>query len=298
MRNEKCGIYRIFCSQSKNFYIGSSKQIHNRWSQHRHDLRRGKSHCVYLQHAWTRYGEALFEFSVVEECGADELEAREQFYIDALKPRYNSITDIRRRYGAEMLAKRAASIRARAALITHCPHGHEYTAENSYVGRKGERICRTCNKERVSGIYASETPEQREARRRRAGEYHNRTRDVRLEKQREYSEANRDTKRAYDKANLARAAEHARIRRLSETPEQRERRLRTKRGGDYKGRECTPEKAAKISAALKGRTRRGPNCPNGHPYDEVNSRVTKYGKVECKTCRNERKRATRLAKAA
>jgi hypothetical protein len=30
------------------------------------------------------------------------------------------------------------------ALATHCPHGHEYSPENTYVTPKGHRRCRTC----------------------------------------------------------------------------------------------------------------------------------------------------------
>lgn len=31
---------------------------------------------------------------------------------------------------------------------THCPRGHEYSRENTYVNPKGSRECRTCRKER------------------------------------------------------------------------------------------------------------------------------------------------------
>ena len=41
-----------------------------------------------------------------------------------------------------------ATNRKRAALITHCPHGHEYTAENTRVSRSGGRVCRTCDRAR------------------------------------------------------------------------------------------------------------------------------------------------------
>lgn len=30
--------------------------------------------------------------------------------------------------------------------ITHCPHGHQYTAENTATGSRGERRCRECNR--------------------------------------------------------------------------------------------------------------------------------------------------------
>jgi hypothetical protein len=32
--------------------------------------------------------------------------------------------------------------------LTHCPHGHEYTPENIHIGKKGERYCRACLRER------------------------------------------------------------------------------------------------------------------------------------------------------
>jgi hypothetical protein len=33
---------------------------------------------------------------------------------------------------------------------THCPHGHEYTEANTYVGPKNDRQCRTCKRERTA----------------------------------------------------------------------------------------------------------------------------------------------------
>jgi len=38
--------------------------------------------------------------------------------------------------------------RANTALNTHCVHGHEYTEENTYKCRNGQRQCRTCRKAR------------------------------------------------------------------------------------------------------------------------------------------------------
>lgn len=31
---------------------------------------------------------------------------------------------------------------------THCPRGHEYNSTNTYINKRGGRICRTCNRER------------------------------------------------------------------------------------------------------------------------------------------------------
>lgn len=40
--------------------------------------------------------------------------------------------------------------RRRLVLITHCPHGHEYTEENTYISPNNGRVCRVCNRERTS----------------------------------------------------------------------------------------------------------------------------------------------------
>jgi HNH endonuclease len=40
-----------------------------------------------------------------------------------------------------------AMVKARAAAITHCPQGHEYTPENTYL-HNGMRTCRTCQRAR------------------------------------------------------------------------------------------------------------------------------------------------------
>jgi hypothetical protein len=41
---------------------------------------------------------------------------------------------------------RGESLYARNAAKTHCANGHEYTPENTYVSRKGQRKCRVCNR--------------------------------------------------------------------------------------------------------------------------------------------------------
>jgi hypothetical protein len=39
-----------------------------------------------------------------------------------------------------------------ALTITHCPHGHEYTPENTaYWGSRKKRMCRECNRIRLRG---------------------------------------------------------------------------------------------------------------------------------------------------
>lgn len=195
-----CGVYLIVCKPTGKSYVGSSKQIPARWTQHRRVLNAGKSNSRYLQHAWSKHGENAFEFSILEYCAVDELEIREQNFIDALLPELNIITSVKRRYGAEMLARRAAAIRARALTITQCPRGHAYDEANTYRNAKGKRICRACNALRVANVYANETPEEREMRRRRAKAYYQGpSHENLLSQQRAYQAARKDHKREYDR---------------------------------------------------------------------------------------------------
>jgi hypothetical protein len=102
-------------------------------------------------------------------------------------------------------------MRAFKASITHCPKGHEYTAENTYIGKiKGERRCKQCNAERVAKIYASETPEQTATRLSRSNAYYQRNYDSARAKQNEYAARTREAKRAYDRDPINVAKKQAR----------------------------------------------------------------------------------------
>lgn len=45
---------------------------------------------------------------------------------------------------------RGEGLPARNAVKTHCPQGHRYTADNTYLTCRGGRMCRTCSKARAS----------------------------------------------------------------------------------------------------------------------------------------------------
>lgn len=65
-------------------YVGSSKDIYTRWSQHKHDLRRHTHRNVLLQRAWDKYGEDGFVFDILERTAEDRLLEREQFWYEKL----------------------------------------------------------------------------------------------------------------------------------------------------------------------------------------------------------------------
>jgi hypothetical protein len=177
--------------------------LYARWSEHKRSLRQGRHHTYKLQRAWNKHTEAAFIFSVIEECGREELRDREQAYVDRLMPAYNIMTDVKSNTGAEMLARRAATTRARAALITHCPRGHPYNDANTYINAKRKRICRACNAIRVCAVYAAETPTQTEARLQKYRRYHFANRERHLEMMRAYVATHKAEKAAYDRARRA-----------------------------------------------------------------------------------------------
>lgn len=151
-----------------------------RWRTHRAALRRSKHTSPKLQMAWEAHGAEAFQFDVIEHCARGERFEREQFHIDRLKPELNVWKTVfpLDSLPPEVLAKRIAALRARAALITHCPKGHEYNKANTHVNKKGKRICRACATDRMRAKLQRESPEQREARRRRAAVYYAANRDM------------------------------------------------------------------------------------------------------------------------
>ena len=84
----KSGIYKITNTENGKFYIGSSKNIEERWNDHKQYLR-GKYHInPKLQHAWDFYGEDKFIFEIVEETDQTKeiLLEKENYYFSLLKP--------------------------------------------------------------------------------------------------------------------------------------------------------------------------------------------------------------------
>lgn len=79
------GIYQIRCAPTGKIYVGSAVNMRARWQQHRSQLRKGTHVNAYLQNAWDRYGEANFEFSVLERTPRAELLRREQHWIDTTR---------------------------------------------------------------------------------------------------------------------------------------------------------------------------------------------------------------------
>ena len=75
-------IYKIRNVVNGKFYVGSAKDTRVRFRQHRKLLRKGTHHCKHLQAAWSKYGEDVFKFEVVERLSSwEELEPAEDRWL-------------------------------------------------------------------------------------------------------------------------------------------------------------------------------------------------------------------------
>ena len=86
------GIYKITNKITGKGYVGSSINLEYRWARHFKMLRAGTHHSPHLQASYDKYGEEVFEVSILEELEriSDLVElkrvmlSREQYWIDTL----------------------------------------------------------------------------------------------------------------------------------------------------------------------------------------------------------------------
>lgn len=89
------GIYKItFIQDQSKFYIGSTcMTFRKRWTLHMNDFKKGKGVNPKFQNAWNKYGANQFIFTILETIDKTKrqyIREREQYYVDALQPYYNT----------------------------------------------------------------------------------------------------------------------------------------------------------------------------------------------------------------
>ena len=95
--SQSSGIYILFNSKNKKIYIGQTGNLHKRMLEHRAMLRGNYHSNLKLQYAWNKYGEKAFEFKILEYCSINQLDEREQHYLDIYIPKgicYNLSKDV------------------------------------------------------------------------------------------------------------------------------------------------------------------------------------------------------------
>ena len=86
-----CAVYKITNTITGDFYIGSSKDVNKRWTEHKapSSWKRFPNNPMYID--MKQYGVDKFVFEMIAEVEPALLKEKEQQFIETLKPTYNSI---------------------------------------------------------------------------------------------------------------------------------------------------------------------------------------------------------------
>jgi group I intron endonuclease len=83
-------IYTIINIINDKQYVGQAARKHHRWKNHKIALRTNAHNNKHLQSSYNKYGKDAFIFVVLENLfDCSNLDEREQYWIDTLKPEYN-----------------------------------------------------------------------------------------------------------------------------------------------------------------------------------------------------------------
>ena len=138
--NKICGVYKITNMINGKIYIGSSNNIHNRWSQHKTSLNAKTHNNIHLQNAWNLYGDHNFKFEIIEECSPDIQYEREQYYLNILNPfeerGYNIVRQISKNYSSDNYMTKQCSMCGKdyntfSHLSKYCEKCREDLAEST-----------------------------------------------------------------------------------------------------------------------------------------------------------------------
>lgn len=96
--NNISGIYVILNKKNGKVYIGQAVDFRRRWINHKAALRNNYHGNRHLQAAWNKYGEKPFKFQKLEYCAIEQLDEREQHYLDIYMSKglcYNIAKDVK-----------------------------------------------------------------------------------------------------------------------------------------------------------------------------------------------------------
>ena len=84
------GVYKITNTITNDFYIGSSKDVKQRWANHKKPSTWNKQPNNPMYIDMQRYGKDKFVFEILEVVEPEELKVTEQQFIETLNPSYNN----------------------------------------------------------------------------------------------------------------------------------------------------------------------------------------------------------------
>lgn len=124
------GIYEIVQIGTDRRYVGSAKDLAQRWRQHLAHLERGKHHSVALQRAWNKHGPEAFGFRTLIRCDRRHLVFYEQRAIDVLRPKLNCAPKAGSQLGYTHTAETIGKMKAAAVGRPSSFKGRKHTAES------------------------------------------------------------------------------------------------------------------------------------------------------------------------
>ena len=84
------GVYKITNTITNDFYIGSSKNVKQRWAHHKCPSEWKKHPNNSLYNDMQKYGVDKFDFQILTIAEPEHLKEAEQQFIEKLKPTYNN----------------------------------------------------------------------------------------------------------------------------------------------------------------------------------------------------------------
>ncbi len=155
MENLISGIYKIEDFETGAVYVGSSKNIKKRWSNHLAKLRTDKHSYTEFQDAWNIDNNRI-KFEILEECNADNLESMENYFIG-----YCSAIDGWTIINKRIIAKRAKPVADTSNMVKaqtgsnngHCTLSDEEVAEIRKALSEGVKPAFLSEKYGVSGTH-------------------------------------------------------------------------------------------------------------------------------------------------
>ena len=85
-----CAVYKITNTITGDFYIGSSKDVKQRWRHHKCPSRWNDNPNNPMYIDMKNYGIDKFDFQVIAEVEPEKLKETEQEFIEKLQPTYNN----------------------------------------------------------------------------------------------------------------------------------------------------------------------------------------------------------------
>lgn len=129
-----CGVYQIKNKVDGKVYVGSSVNIERRWKSHISELNKGCHNNAHLQNAWNKYGENVFEFSILELTTREDLRSRENYYLQLLRCTdrnigYNMLSDTNVGLGVRASDEVRQKISAACSGKLNGNYGRKHTEE-------------------------------------------------------------------------------------------------------------------------------------------------------------------------